>query len=49
MEQGCFLMGAPGLGWTGIELIFTMVQSLASLQLLHGISQGDAKSIEAAF
>ena len=37
----------PGLGWTGIELLFTVLQCVASVQLLHGVQQGDAKAIEA--
>lgn len=40
-------LDAPGLGWTGIELLFTVLQCVASVQLLHGVQQGDAKAIEA--
>lgn len=36
-----------GLGWTGLELVFTVVQCLASIQLLQGVNRGDAQAIEA--
>lgn len=36
------------MGWTGIELLFTVLQCVASVQLLHGVQQGDAKAIEAS-
>lgn len=36
-----------GLGWTGIELLFTVLQCVASVQLLNGVQQGDAQAIEA--
>eukprot|EP00913_Durusdinium_trenchii_P017770 g16697.t1 len=38
---------ALGLGWTSLELLFTLVQCLATIQLLRGVQQGDAKAVEA--
>jgi len=37
---------ALGLGWTSIELLFTVLQSLAVLRLLRDALQGDERAVE---
>ncbi|CAE7509881.1 unnamed protein product [Symbiodinium pilosum] len=38
---------ALGLGWTALELAFTVVQSITAIQLLRAAKAGDPKAVEA--
>ena len=37
-----------GLGWTALELVFTVVQSITAIQLLRAAKAGDPKAVEVA-